>query len=101
VNETISTTGQAINQAGGGLTGAIAIIIVIVFACMVILLLFLWKAYQKLLKESRERETKLIEMNLISQATQKETNEILKEIRTYMGTMDVRMQCLEKQIGDD
>ena len=75
LNETIATAGQAINQAGGGMIGAVAIIVVIAFACMVVLVFFLWKAYQKLLKESRERETKLIEMNLTSLVTQKETNE--------------------------
>jgi hypothetical protein len=96
LDQTIETAGQAVHAAGGGINGALAIIIVILFVAMIIGFSFLWRAYQKLLAESRERETKYIEMNLNSQAIQKDTNDILRGIQTFMGTLDLRMNYLEK-----
>ena len=101
MNETLSTAGQAINQAGGGMNGALAVVIVILFIGMVAGFTILWRAYQSLLKESRERESKYIEMHLNSQAIQKETNDILRGIQTFMGTLDLRMRYLEKCVEGD
>jgi len=101
VNETISTAGQAVQQAGGGMTGAIAIVIVVLFIGMVVGFIMLWRAYQKLLIESREEETKYIEMNLTAQAIQKETNDILRGIQNFMSTLDLRMKYLEKCVQDE
>jgi hypothetical protein len=97
----ITSTGQAIQQAGGGMNGALSIVIVVLFVGMVAGFTILWRAYQTLLKESRERETKYIEMNLNSQAIQKETNDILRGIQTFMGTLDLRMKYLEKCVEED
>jgi hypothetical protein len=101
LNETISAAGQAINQAGGGMNGAFSIVIVVLFIGMVTGFTILWRAYQTLLKESRDRESKYIEMNLNSQAIQKETNDILRGIQTFMGTLDLRMKYLEKCVEED
>lgn len=94
----VATAGEAINKAGGGITGATAIVIVIAFVSVALALVLIWKAYQKALSDSKEREKQLIELNVQSQATQKETNEILKEVRQFMGSMDVRMQNLEREV---
>lgn len=96
--EIVATAGNAIHQAGGGITGATAIVIVIAFLALILAFFMLWKAYQKILKDSQEREKQLIELNVSCQATQKETNEILKEVRQFMGRMDVRMQNLEREV---
>jgi hypothetical protein len=97
----ITSTGQAIQQAGGGVNGALSIVIVVLFIGMVLGFTILWRAYQALLKESRERETKYIEMNLNSQSIQKDTNDILRGIQTFMGTLDLRMKYLEKCVEED
>lgn len=97
----ITSTGEAIEQAGGGMNGALAIVIVVLFIGMVTGFTILWRAYQALLKESREREAKYIEMNLNSQAIQKETNDILRGIQTFMGTLDLRMKYLEKCVEEE
>ena len=97
----IASAGEAIKQAGGGMNGALAIVIVVLFIGMVAGFTILWRAYQTLLKESRERETKYIEMNLTAQSIQKETNDILRGIQTFMGTLDLRMKYLEKCVEED
>lgn len=95
--EIITKTGQAIDMAGGGITGATAIVIVVAFFAVILALFLIWTAYQKNLKDSRAREAQLIEINIRSQENQKETNSILKEISKFMGSMDVRMQNLERK----
>jgi len=40
-------------------------------------------------------------MNLNSQAIQKETNDILRGIRIFMGTLDLRMKYLEKCVEEE
>jgi multidrug efflux pump subunit AcrB len=99
--EIVVKTGEAINKAGGGITGATAIVIVVAFLALILAFFLLWKAYQKSLKDSKDREAKLIELNIQSQATQRETNEILKEVRQFMGSMDVRMQNLEQRVREE
>lgn len=96
--EIITKTGQAIDAAGGGITGATAIVIVVAFLAVIFALFLIWSAYQKLLKDSKLREAQLIKLNLKAQDTQTETNEILKEVSRFMGSMDVRMQNLERQV---
>lgn len=95
--EIITKTGQAIDMAGGGITGATAIVIVVAFFAVILALFLIWSAYQKSLKDSKQREAQLIELNIKSQENQRETNEILKEIQKFMGSMDVRMQALERR----
>jgi uncharacterized protein YoxC len=99
--EIVVKTGEAINKAGGGITGATAIVIVVAFLALILAFFLLWKAYQKNLKDSKDREKQLIELNIQSQATQRETNEILKEVRQFMGSMDVRMQNLEQRVREE
>ena len=110
--------GKGIDAAGGGIVGAIAILLV---ALGIGIALVVWKAYQKkieedkkddekridkletevseLRKESREREGKLIELVANGQKVQAQTNNILTEIKTDQTEMRSQLAYLQGSVN--
>ena len=112
------TIGKGIDAAGGGIDGAIAILLVVLGIGIAFVI---WKAYQKkieedkkddekridkletevseLRKESREREGRLIELVANGQKVQAQTNNILTEIKTEQTEMRSQLAYLQGSVN--
>ncbi len=112
------TIGKGIDAAGGGIVGAIAILLVVLGIGIAFVI---WKAYQKkieedkkddekridkletevseLRKESREREDRLIELVANGQKVQAQTNNILTEIKTEQTEMRSQLAYLQGSVN--
>mgnify|MGYP000898981681 FL=1 len=112
------TIGKGIDAAGGGIVGAIAILLVVLGIGIAFVI---WKAYQKkieedkkddekridkletevseLRKESREREGRLIELVANGQKVQAQTNNILTEIKTEQTEMRSQLAYLQGSVN--